>query len=489
MAQDNVLRSSQTAQDVMNEPEGGGGLPYSISPMNKDLDPNMSTEPSAPPMLDDEPDPNANADGQEHWYPQLQPKVVPQPGAQPGASDPNAINIVEDHFEDAPADDVPQPVEDDEKKQAVPHHEQQISEAYEMCEGIASMNDLEVISLQPEGKAVAPSESQVKSRSFTPKSQKIDVAAICKQLNGSIGLFKSKQKRIAAFTEMVISTNRAQRQEIRKYYNKKYQNPLLRVIQKNFSGALREILVYLTMSEHEFVTQWIEVALKKKDVNLLTLIICTQNNETLNAVRGRFDQQNRKSMVDNIDGLTSNLFHKRNINKFLLGLIETKRANESPDVDLKLVNNDVDQLIKASRSKRQLNKETYISIFTQRSLEHLYFVSVRFEEKMDHKTTLIDTVRAVWKESSETAYAVKVLLYFATRRHELFANCLGQAVHEPGPNFVMFLRVIVERAEVDLGNVIELYGEKALHGFVDRNIRKKEPDAARIIDALCGFNQ
>lgn len=234
--------------------------------------------------------------------------------------------------------------------------------------------------------------------------------------------------------------------------------------------------------------QWIEVALKKRDVNLLTLIICTQNSKSLEKVRGLFDQQNKKSMVDKIDGLTSNLIHKRNINKFLLGLMETKRVHDSAEVDLKVVDQDVDHLLAASKSKKQLNKATYISIFTQRSLEHLYFVSVRFEERMQHKTTLIDTVKALWKESSETAYAIKVILYYATRRHELFANCLGQAVHTPGPNFVMFFRVIVERAEIDLGNVVELYGEKALRSFIGRNIAKKDQDAAKIVDALCGFD-
>ena len=257
---------------------------------------------------------------------------------------------------------------------------------------------------------------------------------------------------------------------------------------RNFKGALREILVFLMMSEEEFVVQWIDLALKKKDVNLLTLIICTQNNKSLEKVRGLYDEQNRKSMVDKIDGLTSNLIHKRNINKFLLGLLETARAHDTADVDLKVVEQDVDLLIKGSKSKKKLNKETYITIFTQRSLEHLYFVSVRFEEKMEHKTTLIDTVKALWKESSETAYAIKVILYFATRRHELFANCLGQTVHEPGPHFVMFLRVIVERAEVDLGNVIELYGENALKSFIERTMKKKEPDAAKIVNALCGFS-
>lgn len=218
------------------------------------------------------------------------------------------------------------------------------------------------------------------------------------------------------------------------------------------------MLVFLMMSEEEFVVQWIEVALKKKDVNLLTLIICTQNSTSLEKVRALYNEQHRKSMSDKIDGLTSNLIHKRNINKFLLGLLDTARTRETADVDLKVVEQDVDLLMAASKSKKKLDKETYISIFTQRSLEHLYFVSVRFEEKMEHKSTLIDTVKALWKESSETAYAIKVILYFATRRHELFANCLGNAVQDAGPHFVMFLRVIVERAEVDLGNVIELYG-------------------------------
>ena len=250
---------------------------------------------------------------------------------------------------------------------------------------------------------------------------------------------------------------------------------------------MRELLIFLILSEEEFVARWIDLAISKKDVNLLTLIICTQTNQALQKVKEIYNAQSKKSMSSKIDGLTSNIFHKRNINKFLLGLLEAKRLSDEQQIDLDLVNKDVNHIIDASKSKKQLNKETYIEIFTHRSFEHLSIVASTFEQKSESKQTLIDVVKSVWKESSETGYAIIVILYFATRRYELFSNCLAQAIHEPGPNFVMFLRIVVERCEIDLANIIQVYGKNALKNFVELNIKSKDEYAAELVNKLCGF--
>ena len=155
---------------------------------------------------------------------------------------------------------------------------------------------------------------------------------------------------------------------------------------------------------------------------------------------------------------------------------------------MNLVDEDVNHIVDASKSKKKLNKETFIEIFTKRSFEHLYFVAHKFEQKMESKSTLIDVVKSLFKESSETGYAVIVILYFATRRFELFSNSLAQAIHEPGPNFVMFLRIVVERCETDFANIKQVYGENALKNFIDLKVKSKDIDAAHIINKLCGYN-
>lgn len=204
-----------TYGDISDQP--GGAVQDDPDPMNND-EPTLCSEPSAPPEEEVH---------DQHWYPQLQPNPIPEPGANG-----NDMNIINNHFEDPQPMHIDPPIQDDEKKDAEAALDPDDG-AYEMCEGIQEMPVVDVVSLQPEGKAVAPSEFQVKAKSFTPKAEhKINVAAVCKRLYGTIGLFKSKQKRINAFTEMAISTNRAQRQELRKYYLKKYQVPLIGVIQK-----------------------------------------------------------------------------------------------------------------------------------------------------------------------------------------------------------------------------------------------------------------
>eukprot|EP01084_Bolivina_argentea_P185347 319615_1 len=374
-----------------------------------------------------------------------------------------------------------------EDQNAADEKQSEDSEVYEMCEGITAMDDLKSIELQPEGVIVSPAISREKGMpSFIPtkSDQPLNIEKMAKTLHDSIGFFKSKQKRVDAFTNMILSTNKQQRQAIKHHYEEKYKCALSKTIQKNFKGIMRELLVFLIMSEEEFMVQWIEVALQKKDINLLTLIVCTQNNQMVQSARALFDSQNKKSMQDKIDGLTSNIFHRKKINKFLLKLLNAKRESEDANVDMELVEKDVKELLSASKSKKKLNKETYIDIFAQRSLQHLYVVSKKFEEQ---KSSLIDTVQSLFKESSQTGYAVTVVLYFATRTFDLFSDVLAQTVHEPGPNYCMFLRVIVERCDMDLSNIIQLYGANAMKNFIELNLKKKDADAARIVSKLCGF--
>eukprot|EP01084_Bolivina_argentea_P046914 86399_1 len=408
-----------------------------------------------------------SAPPEEHLYPQLNNNKTIPPGTN---LDENINNNIE---------------KNEEKKL-----ESEDIESYEMCEGISSMNNINFIELQPEGDILSPKICNNKCiPSFIPNNndEKLDTDTIIKTLNDSIGLFKSKQKRINAFTDMVLSTNKKQRQLIKQQYETKYKYSLSKTIEKQFKGTMRELLLFLMMSENEFIVKWIELSIKKKDINLLTLIICTQTNETLQIVCKLFDSQNNKTMVATIDGLTSNIFHKRNINIFLLKLLDGKRNNDNDKIDMNIVENDVKHLLNASKSKKELNKETYINIFTQRSFQHLYFVAKLFENKIETKCSLIDTVKALFKESSETGYAICVVLYFATRKFELFSNCLAQGIHEPGPYYVMFLRIIVERVEIDFTNIIQLYGVNALKNFIQLDIKPKDNNAANIINKLCGF--
>ena len=213
--------------------EANGSTPPPPLPPSAPPEPNESTPP--PPMPPSMPQ---DQDDQEveHWYPQLgKDKTLPPgtagdmnydnqnqaiPGANNDANDVDNVGDVDN-------------IGDDEKK------EEEDIEEYEMCEGIASLGTVNCIELQAEGNMISASMCTSKcAPSFIPQhdnnkdGQELDADAVVKKLNGSLGLFKSKQKRINAFTEMILSTNKEQRQAIKKQYELKYKVSLQRTIER-----------------------------------------------------------------------------------------------------------------------------------------------------------------------------------------------------------------------------------------------------------------
>lgn len=242
------------------------------------------------------------------------------------------------------------------------------------------------------------------------------------------------------------------------------------------------------MSNNEFLVKWIDVAFRQKDVNLLSLILCTQSNENLHAIKEQYKEQHTNtSLSKKVDKATTNWgIHKRNINTLLMKIVNGSRANDSLMVDRNLVLNDVQILLNSNPKKKKVDKNAYISIFTERSFQHLSMMAVEYANTQQKSQTLLQMLDMSFKGSSETGNACKIILHFCTRRYELFSSLLQKCVRQPGPNYAMFLRMIVERCDIDLENIIQVYGGAKLHQWINGRFAKDEP-TRNILNKICGF--
>lgn len=152
------------------------------------------------------------------WYPQLDKDKTVPPGTM---GDPATIN--DDNTKNIANDDEKKSTEDEE------------SEPYEMCEGITTIGNTNCIELQAEGDMISAKMCTSKcAPSFIPNNndKELDVDEIAQKLNGSVGLFKCKKKRMAAFTDFILSTNKAQRQAVKNHYESKYKTTLQKTIER-----------------------------------------------------------------------------------------------------------------------------------------------------------------------------------------------------------------------------------------------------------------
>ncbi len=57
----------------------------------------------------------------------------------------------------------------------------------------------------------------------------------------------------------------------------------------------------------------------------------------------------------------------------------------------------------------------------------------------------------------------------------------------PGKNYDFISRIIVSRSEIDLGNILGLYGKKKFFGWMEKRFEKNNVEYHSIIKTLCGL--
>ena len=177
---------------------------------------------------------------------------------------------------------------------------------------------------------------------------------------------------------------------------------------RNFNGTFRQLLQYSMMTDNELIVDEIEHALQHKNIDQLSSVLCSLDNQTLKSVQNTFNKSpyhKRKNLRQCTNNITSNLFHTRSINKLLLRILDGKRANDGV-IDIKKVNKDCKILYKQVFDAEQsdLNKELLIKLFTVRSFEHLYYVSLKYERL--YGKSLYDVLKSLFDDSSSTGYAI-----------------------------------------------------------------------------------
>eukprot|EP00483_Globobulimina_turgida_P005638 UN05648 len=160
-----------------------------------------------------------------------------------------------------------------------------------------------------------------------------------------------------------------------------------------------------------------------------------------------------------------------------------------------LVKKDASNLLLATvaMSAGTLNKNSnvFAEIFSGRSFKHLYFVSQEFELSNVNETelSLYETVMDIYDETNDKLfYAIAQILLWLTKRDEFYANLFADSIYKHGPSYVMFFRIIVERHEIDLKNIIDKYGRIAFGKWMQYDFMKKDIDAAMLVKILCGMH-
>ncbi len=134
---------------------------------------------------------------------------------------------------------------------------------------------------------------------------------------------------------------------------------------------------------------------------------------------------------------------------------------------MKTVKNDVKKLYKHLKHAniQNLNKELLVNMFANRSFDHLYYISLKYEQK--YNVSLVETIKEKFKMGSETGYAILVTLNYSINKYMIYGNEFAKDIHQNSRNnYSEVLRFIILHYDYDLKNIIDYYGEQAIRNWI-----------------------
>ncbi len=226
--------------------------------------------------------------------------------------------------------------------------------------------------------------------------------------------------------------------------------------------TMRQLFLFSFMTNNELICNNVEYALKCKNMNKLPYILCTLDNDTLKSVQKQFKfkhtsmNHKTKTIKQYIYKITTNLFHQRNIGKYLLKILNCKRLNDT-QIDMKTVENGTKILYKHLKNAiiQNLNKELLMIMFANRSFEHLYYISLKY--KQNYNVSLTKTLKNLFKVKSETGYAILLTLNYAINKCIVFGHKFAKDIHINDRNNSAFVIFVMLHYDYDLKNIIEYF--------------------------------
>lgn len=267
---------------------------------------------------------------------------------------------------------------------------------------------------------------------------------------------------------------------VREYVNVDTQTErnLINDLKGDLSGNFGNLVLPLYMIEGEFDARLMERAMSGigNDVEVLNEILCTRTNEEIRAMRAAWTEKidPKQSLEDRVSDETKKFFGVTHYHNLCMKLLAGRRpACSNPDEDL--VRKDAEELNRLLLERSNVNtaEAKFVEIFTERNWPHIRALVGEFQ-KVSKKWTLDGAICHEFGESSNTVRALRVLIEFCTDPYDFWAKKMQQAMKGMGTNDNQLIRIVVSRCEIDLHNVVQVFGQrygegKNLKGWIEHD--------------------
>ena len=220
-------------------------------------------------------------------------------------------------------------------------------------------------------------------------------------------------------------------------------------MKSKLSGNFKEAAIHLFLPPVRFYAKMFKKALKgmSKDEDSIFEILTTFTCEDLQKIGIAYNEETKKDLTKDLEKAFSGAIQKNVMN------LMTVRRKSGGELDKRECEKKCDHLIEAGESNWVNDDNLFKDIFICSSSEELVMICRYYYLKT--QKSLYDAVEK--NLSGKAKSLLKELLYNKICPYDLYAEKLYLSIKGLGTNTNLLNRVLVERAEIDMKEIREIY--------------------------------
>ncbi|KAJ2938043.1 hypothetical protein O0L34_g14497 [Tuta absoluta] len=248
-----------------------------------------------------------------------------------------------------------------------------------------------------------------------------------------------------AIIDILTTRSNAQRQAIAQAFTHEYGRDIIEDLKSELGGHFEDVIVALMLPPEEYLCKELHHCMDGMgtDEDTLVEILCTRTKQEIAAIVDAYERLYNRPLAEHMCSETSGDFRR------LLTLIVTGARDEEKGVDPVRAQETAQQLFDAGEAKWGTDEEIFNKILAHESFSQLRLV---FEEyKNLSGRTIEQAIKAEIGGELKEAYVA--LVECVENAAAWFAQRLRGAMLGAGTQDMVLVRIIVSRAEIDLGSI------------------------------------
>ena len=259
-----------------------------------------------------------------------------------------------------------------------------------------------------------------------------------------------------AIIKLLANRNNVMRQQLRNYYNKKFNRDLVSDLKAELDGKFEAAIVALLDDPFIYDAKSLHKAMKGvgTDTDACIEIICTRPNWYLKNIMTAYTNLTGGDLIKD---LKSEVKLMGNTGTLLCTLLQCQRS-ENPTPNKETIEKYADDLIKGGIQKLGTDEKHFMDILTKTSTPELQLLIDTYQKKAGESLLV-----SIDKEfTGDVKKTLKTIIYANTTPSEYFAQRVNEAITSAGQKDELLMRILITRDEVDMPKIKECY--KTLYG-------------------------